>query len=52
MFHGGITTLRGHEGDNDGAAAIVALLTTGKSTVIRTPVFGCSIDQCEGEGNE
>lgn len=43
LFRGGITSERGHYGDNDGTDAILAELRhpTGKPAV--TPVFGCSI---------
>jgi hypothetical protein len=47
MFCGGITAARGHEGDNAGAAAIVALLTGKPTDVARTPVFGCPIVEME-----
>jgi hypothetical protein len=43
LFSGGITSARGHAGDNAGSDAIVELVTTGKSDLHQTPVFGCSI---------
>lgn len=42
-FHGGITVTRGHEGDNDGRSAILALLSGAPSKVGVTPVFGCPL---------
>jgi hypothetical protein len=47
MFSGGITAARGHEGDNAGKAAIVALLTDKPTNVVQTPVFGCPIVEVE-----
>jgi hypothetical protein len=43
-FSGGLTAARGHEGDNDGVDAVVALLTTGHAPIDRTPVFGCVLE--------
>jgi hypothetical protein len=42
-FSGGITSSRGHSGDNAGRAAIVSLVTTGAAQTERTSVFGCSL---------
>jgi hypothetical protein len=42
-FSGGITTSRGHSGDNAGRSAIVSLVTTGTAKTARTSVFGCSL---------
>jgi len=42
-FGGGITASRGHEGDNPGRAAVVAVLTGVTPEVRSTPVFGCPI---------
>jgi hypothetical protein len=44
LFAGGITSARGHEGDNDGRSAIEALALSENSTVHATPVFGCVLD--------
>jgi hypothetical protein len=41
LFSGGITASRGHSGDNAGRAAVVALVTAGRSERTTTPVFGC-----------
>ncbi|MBS1810117.1 MAG: hypothetical protein JST84_18295 [Acidobacteria bacterium] len=45
VFSGGITSARGHEGDNTGRAAITTYLQTGQLTTQQTPVFGCSITE-------
>jgi hypothetical protein len=45
-FTGGITDGRGHEGDNAGLLSLLALLREGKTTVSRTPVYGCSLGVC------
>jgi hypothetical protein len=41
IFNGGITGIRGHEGDNTGLASIETYLRTGNIPVSTTPVFGC-----------
>jgi len=43
LFSGGITSSRGHAGDNAGRSAIVALLTSRIAATRSTPVFGCSL---------
>jgi hypothetical protein len=43
LFSGGITSARGHEGDNAGRAAIVSLLTTSDAALTKTSVFGCPL---------
>lgn len=43
LFSGGITSARGHEGDNAGRTAIVSLLTTTEMAQKETPVFGCPL---------
>ena len=40
-FHGGITSARGHAGDNLGESAVIDIALGGKSDVERSPVFGC-----------
>lgn len=45
VFSGGITSARGHEGDNTGRDAITTYLQTGQLTTRQTPVFGCSITE-------
>lgn len=50
LFSGGITSARGHAGDNAGRTAIVSLLTAGGAERSETPVFGCPLfarrDEC------
>jgi len=46
QFNGGITDGRGHEGDNPGLAAILAIVRDGKSPVAATPVYGCPLGTC------
>ncbi|MES2503419.1 MAG: hypothetical protein V4534_00920 [Myxococcota bacterium] len=41
VFSGGITSARGHSGDNAGKSAIVSFINERKTTVKHTPVFGC-----------
>ena len=41
IFSGGITSSRGHEGDNDGKDAIINFLTKGIILQKQTPAFGC-----------
>ncbi len=43
LFSGGITSARGHAGDNLGESAIISLLTGEKNESSTTPVFGCPI---------
>jgi hypothetical protein len=43
LFSGGITSARGHAGDNAGRAAIVSLLTAGEAERRDAPVFGCPL---------
>jgi hypothetical protein len=50
-FHGGITDGRGHEGDNDGMLAVLAIGRDEKSPVSKTPVYGCSLGVCRGAPN-
>jgi hypothetical protein len=47
LFSGGITSSRGHSGDNAGRSAIVELVSTGKSHLSETPVFGCYLRNVE-----
>ena len=42
-FAGGITASRGHEGDNVGRDAIVALMTGAGNAPHATPVYGCAL---------
>jgi hypothetical protein len=43
LFSGGITGSRGHAGDNEGRAGLVALLRREGSGPARTSVFGCPL---------
>jgi hypothetical protein len=43
LFSGGITSGRGHSGDNAGRSTIVGLITKGKSELKETPVYGCAL---------
>ncbi len=47
QFSGGITSARGHAGDNAGSDAVLSIVRTGNSPVDTTPrcceVFGCSL---------
>jgi hypothetical protein len=43
VFSGGITQVRGHEGDSFGRQRIISLITTGKADRNDSPVFGCSL---------
>ena len=46
LFSGGITSARGHAGDNAGRSAVVSLLTTDETDEAEqkeTPVFGCPL---------
>lgn len=48
VFSGGITSSRGHAGDNVGSSTILALLTAGEPRQRNTPVFGCSLQSSDG----
>jgi hypothetical protein len=43
LFRGGITSSRGHYGDNTGLSAILKLLNNEPASTHETPVFGCSL---------
>ena len=51
VFHGGITGARGHSGDNDGRDAVEALLLDEPAVKTSTPVFGCSLFNCEAKSS-
>lgn len=42
LFSGGITSARGHSGENEGRSAIVTLLAKGRAKS-ETPVYGCPL---------
>lgn len=46
IFHGGITSTRGHEGANAGTDAILSLISNKSPTQTTTPVFGCALGVC------
>ncbi|HWB59276.1 MAG TPA: hypothetical protein VG733_07280 [Chthoniobacteraceae bacterium] len=48
-YNGGITSERGHSGDNAGRDAIVAILNDGDPGVAAMPVFGCSISGTDSQ---
>ena len=43
LFSGGMTSARGHEGDNAGRDAITSLILTGNASIASTRTFGCFI---------
>jgi hypothetical protein len=45
VFRGGITSARGHMGDNAGSQAIISCALRGSSQLSQTPVFGCSLTE-------
>ncbi|HEY1170543.1 MAG TPA: hypothetical protein VGH19_04165 [Verrucomicrobiae bacterium] len=47
LFKGGITSGRGHMGDNAGESSIAALLDGKSPALNETPVYGCSMLSCE-----
>ena len=51
LFEGGITSARGHEGDNDGKTSILEVVHGGTPPCASTPVYGCSLrsEATEGE---
>jgi hypothetical protein len=49
LFNGGITSSRGHSGDNAGRSAIVSLLHTGKAEQAETFAFGCPLQGADSE---
>ena len=42
-FHGGITSARGHAGDNAGENVVLTLVAGGQAPLKETPVFGCGL---------
>lgn len=43
QFHGGLTPLRGHRGENAGIAALESLLAGVSANRSQSPVFGCAL---------
>ena len=55
LFQGGITSSRGHSGDNLGRTAILELVNNGSASTTRTSVFGCLLCEhstCPSPGGE
>ena len=50
-FRGGLTSARGHEGDNAGKSAVLSYVLAGRDDVVRTPVFGCPLFDETAEGS-
>lgn len=53
-YDGGITSSRGHEGDNSGRAAIYQIISQDSNLPAEMPVFGCPLREkdCQGEKME
>lgn len=51
LYQGGITSARGHVGDNAGVAFIVDAVHGRRTEPMRQPVFGCSLFGPRGSGN-
>jgi hypothetical protein len=49
-FQGGITSARGHAGDNRGASAVIAIARGEQSDGKRCPVFGCPLHAEAADG--
>ena len=47
QFSGGITSARGHAGDNDGEAALWSLLAADRAAPRTTSVFGCALPKAD-----
>jgi hypothetical protein len=52
IFHGGITSARGHSGDNAGRSNVQALLLNQPAQLSETPIFGCSLFECRSQTNQ
>ena len=53
LFSGGITIARGHNGDNDGLAAVESWISTGSARLTTAPIFGCPhTDSTTGKGEQ
>lgn len=46
LFHGGVTTERGHYGDSPGGDALEALIYGKQASLTNTPVYGCGLFEC------
>jgi hypothetical protein len=47
LYSGGITGARGHEGDNEGRQAVLAVIEGFTPQTERHPVFGCGLEDPE-----
>jgi hypothetical protein len=52
LFSGGITSARGHSGDNAGRDSVLSLLTSGRADRDSTPVFGCPLHEARAAGTD
>lgn len=43
LFRGGITSMRGHEGDNPGLSALISRASGHEQDLVQTPVYGCAL---------
>jgi hypothetical protein len=43
LFSGGLTSGRGHTGDNEGRATAIRLIEAGSGQLRTTPVYGCAL---------
>ena len=49
IFSGGMTTARGHAGDNAGRSTLQSLIGEGTASTAHTPVFGCLLHNAPPE---
>jgi hypothetical protein len=49
VYHGGITSARGHAGDNAGRRRITELIMQGKTDKGSAPTFGCGLEETASE---
>lgn len=47
LFAGGVTPMRGHEGDSLGRRSIVEIVESGHAARVRSDVFGCALSEPE-----
>jgi hypothetical protein len=50
LFRGGVTASRGHEGSNQGIAALKEIASTRETSTVQFPVFGCALFSHDEEG--
>jgi hypothetical protein len=51
-FHGGITGVRGHEGDNQGLQGLMTAIATAPVAIAASKVFGCALEDEIEKGGE